>query len=1359
MNNGKAAMMNWKEFASSVEALAAQMQAQPAGRVALVLKRSPALMVAQAASHVSGRTFIPMDPKWPAHRIADLLEETDTKIVLCDQDAVYPADLFKDRVTMKLSHVGRCSAFTAGELKVVEPPEIMYIMFTSGSTGKPKGVEVPTAGVFNFLIWKADVLKITKDDTLVLKTPYTFDVSISEIWMYLLTGSTVWVLSEGAHMDGAATHKELLLSKATVVHFVPSMMLSFFQTAPKVPLPHLRMVQATGEALKMEHRRKLSQAFGSHVQLINLYGPTEATVEVTWFDCKDNNEEDLAHGFPISGARTPANVGLYIVDVNDPTKLMPDGEKGELCISGVQVAKGYLNRPDLTSERFIPCPWDKSAGGRMYRTGDIACRDPVTGRLEYNGRADRQVKVGGVRIELGEIETVTTRLFEGRMEACAVVLVEGALTGVMFPAVDKKLPSGKEVAAALADELPRSYVPTNWHVFNGKIPIGSAGKIDYNFLESWVTEQKTMNAWAEVYDYLFDDLTSDDSLADPTMDWSSYRDSFAPERLHTKDVIHEWVMVYVEEALRNAARAAGTEKDASVLEMGCGKGMLLLKMAPRVNLCIGTDISNNALRHVDQTWKGHCAENGLQGCNNTFALTACDAASYDAVDAIHPDKFHVVMCNGVSMYLPSFTYLMRYFHGAVDHVKEDVEGCVMLGDVRSIHHARLFKLREFLFLGKSADEARKESLEATINDKDRTYDYRAFHLLMAAGLFPDRVSAVEVQLKLGGHDSEFSGYRYDVTCHCAPRDSQSQGDSESSSDSSSSGSSQDAPSADIVVACDYANVAASDVSVQAVVSAMQEATTDSISNNSNAPVSVFCALNIPNQRLWADHLVGCAKDDNASLGQGGGVKPAALRAAMEQALPQWHLVLTWSRGTGQGKRWSDEELASSRIASMDLYAIPKAPFHSKMAGLNAITHHCLELHPELESLVKSKAACTAALENFISEIPSVKQTGDSKTFSSEESEAAAVACLDQGDFEGAVHNLVAGSLSMCPKHLVSELNSQPSTTYQELGGNSFMGMKLIGRMRDALGNGSTVFTLLSEPLEAFIKESVHLLKNGTAASSDRCYVRKETEGSEGSVALNAPTVVFYPSGGASPKAFANTATEIFKVFGAQKEGGVTLIAQLPGREERSDEENTTDWRALVESMATSLATHLKLDQGPCEAPVVMAGDSLGALLVWEVTHELQKRYAFLPKHIVVSGNPSPHLSSSQWGFGSVATCSIRDCSDAQLVDFLNQSARRGEEEGFTFSEDGEREVIEALRSDCTMFEDFRRPSDYQALNTSATVVRGGSDPLTLPTDMDGWSAEFAQSHKVVLEGAGHQIYSEVGPQMSQLLARALGLSC
>ena len=239
---------------------------------------------------------------------------------------------------------------------------------------------------------------------------------------------------------------------------------------------------------------------------------------------------------------------------------LPAGEVGELVLSGVQVAAGYLNRPDLTAERFLPCPWDKSGAGRMYRTGDLARLNPSTGLLEYLGRADRQVRLGGVRIELGEVESVVLGLYCGRLAGVAVVCIDKALVGVTLARAGDRAPNGPQMVAKMASVLPRAYIPTEWHDLKGTthFPLSANGKTDVYAIEAWVRSTRAISTWSEIYDQAYDDdsVTAAEG-ADPLMDWAGYKDSFAPGKLHVPATISDWVMATVEEAAAYASTFAG----------------------------------------------------------------------------------------------------------------------------------------------------------------------------------------------------------------------------------------------------------------------------------------------------------------------------------------------------------------------------------------------------------------------------------------------------------------------------------------------------------------------------------------------------------------------------------------------------------------------------------------------------------------------------------------------------------------------------------------------------------------------------------------------------------------------------------
>ena len=356
---------------------------------------------------------------------------------------------------------------------------------------------MPTSGVWHRLRWGEGVLGLSCNDTFVLKTPSTFDCSIPEMWAPMVLGCTCVVVPDGAHLDFEVVKDCMEAHAVTVAHFVPSVLALFLDFVSEGDLPALRQISCTGEALLLSHREKLTKKVGRPLPLINLYGPTEASVEVTYFDAKDDLS-GAAHGFPI-GFPGDEGVKVYVTDPNDPKILVAPGEKGEVCLGGIQVAYGYLNRADLTSSRFLPNPHGHP--GLLYRTGDLGILGTkYDGALEYHGRTDRQVKVGGVRIELGEIEAVCLKVFAQSLLNIAVEKVEYRLVGVAAPRPGCTAPpSASELNEALAAALPKAYVPSEWH-FRDALPLGSAGKVDHNQVVSWIKDQSKAAMWGSIYD-------------------------------------------------------------------------------------------------------------------------------------------------------------------------------------------------------------------------------------------------------------------------------------------------------------------------------------------------------------------------------------------------------------------------------------------------------------------------------------------------------------------------------------------------------------------------------------------------------------------------------------------------------------------------------------------------------------------------------------------------------------------------------------------------------------------------------------------------------------------------------------------
>ncbi|WIX76044.1 non-ribosomal peptide synthase/polyketide synthase [Amycolatopsis carbonis] len=410
--------------------------AGPEAVVAVSLPRSLDLVVALYAIHKAGAAYLPLDPDYPAERREFMLADAAPAVVLDG-----PVDV---------------SGYDPADLGVrVSPSAPAYVIYTSGSTGRPKGVVVPQAGIVNRLLWMQDEYGLTADDRVLQKTPSSFDVSVWEFFWPLLTGATLVVAKPEGHKDPAYLARLIRDERVTTVHFVPSMLRLFLEEA--AGCAGLRGVLCSGEALPSDVATRFAELLPA--ELHNLYGPTEASVDVTAFRAAGPFD---GPGVPLG--RPIWNTGTHVLDAR--LRPVPPGVPGELYLSGVQLARGYLARPGLTAERFVANPFGPP-GERMYRTGDLA-RWTDGGVLEFLGRVDHQVKVRGFRVELGEIEAALTTL--------------DGVTGAVVVARDERLVAyvtgaPGDVRAELARTLPEHLVPAVVVPLE-EFPLAPSGKLD-----------------------------------------------------------------------------------------------------------------------------------------------------------------------------------------------------------------------------------------------------------------------------------------------------------------------------------------------------------------------------------------------------------------------------------------------------------------------------------------------------------------------------------------------------------------------------------------------------------------------------------------------------------------------------------------------------------------------------------------------------------------------------------------------------------------------------------------------------------------------------------------------------------------
>jgi amino acid adenylation domain-containing protein len=485
----------------------------PDERVGICMERSVEMVVALLGVLKAGGAYVPLEPSYPIERLRFMVNDSAPTLLLTQRHLRGVVDAAAD--TVPIVELG-------GETEPDDPPvanppiakplrgaltprHLAYVIYTSGSTGTPKGVMVEHRGVVNRLHWMQQAYGLTAGDAVLQKTPFTFDVSVWEFFWPLLQGARLLIAQPEGHKDPSYLCDVIRERAVTTIHFVPSMLQAFLSHDGARDCTSLARVVCSGEALPVAVARQCQQLLpGAGVH--NLYGPTEASVDVTAWTCPPG-----VTGSSVPIGRPIANTQIYILDEDaEPT---PIGVAGEVCIGGVQVARGYWNRPELTAERFVRDPFVEDAEARMYRTGDLGRWLP-DGTIEFLGRNDFQVKVRGFRIELGEIEA--------RLRACAgvadvVVIAREDTPGEMALVAYYTSASAENIGAEtfrvqLSATLPEYMVPAAY-VRLESLPLTPNGKLDRKALpepgrEAYVAreyeapvgevETTVAHIWAEV---------------------------------------------------------------------------------------------------------------------------------------------------------------------------------------------------------------------------------------------------------------------------------------------------------------------------------------------------------------------------------------------------------------------------------------------------------------------------------------------------------------------------------------------------------------------------------------------------------------------------------------------------------------------------------------------------------------------------------------------------------------------------------------------------------------------------------------------------------------------------------------------
>ncbi len=705
--------LTYRELEKASGRLAGRLKAHgigPGKRVGLAVAQGLERGVAILGILRSGAAYVPLDPTYPRGRLAAMAGDADLSAVLASPDGMGLLETAVPTWNLEEVLTRDPGPYQPGSLAELKGPA--YLIYTSGSTGRPKGVVLPHRALANLVAWQLGEPGFHRPLRTLQFTPVSFDVHFQEFFTTWATGGELVSVDDATRRDTAR-----LLSFLDTRHveriflpFVALQQLADVATAYG-PIPRaLKEVVTAGEQLRVnEVLRDFFQRIPG-CRLHNHYGPSETHVVTAY----------TLEGPPSSWPTLPP-IGRPITGVNarlvgEDGREVARGEGGELWLGGACIADGYWRRPELTATRFVPGP--DPGDSRMYRTGDLA-RVDESGEIEFLGRLDDQVKIRGHRVEPGEVEAEILK--HPGVRECAVVATETANPGRQLAAylvLDSDRPAMEEVARRLREEK----------------------------VSQWQT------VWEGTY-------TGGGAAPDPALDLSGWVDSYSGQPIPSTEM-KEWAQGTAQQVL-----ALAPER---VLEIGCGTGLMLFRIAHRCRAYHATDFSEGAIRLLRERLTGldRRPDGGADPRPDLCPDLRLEVAEADDLAVLGDESYDMVLLNSVTQHFPSLGYLVQVLRSAAQRVEQ---GHIFIGDVTNA------RLREAFFItveaGLLAADESIETLRGRVErrlgeEEELVIDPRFFERL--AEQLPQAVS-VEVRLKPGRYRNELSRYRYDVLIEVGAR--------------------------------------------------------------------------------------------------------------------------------------------------------------------------------------------------------------------------------------------------------------------------------------------------------------------------------------------------------------------------------------------------------------------------------------------------------------------------------------------------------------------------------------------------------------------------------------------------------------